>query len=287
MQTVRPIEHPVADVLRVLAVSRSSGALEIRGVRGGTFFLYEGDITYAEALDLPPAKVFDADDPQLPSTLQSAVVEAGLALLAEENTDGERPLFRPGRRHWSGRLCRLRVESLLSEIAQRLTWFAELGVQPDDQVQLCRLAAGRMVVLNRRQWALAAELGGPQTARALARRSGTPLSATIETVASMVVAGVVQRGSPSAPTSVELRSPAGQSPVQPAKVVAPARKPVVREPIAQDAGSSEDRLPHRVRGATSRPVHGPDHRLRLPPHDDEAAQGRALALRLLEGLRKL
>jgi hypothetical protein len=47
--TADQIEHPVADVLRVLSVSRSSGALEVRGLRSGTFFLYEGDITYAEA----------------------------------------------------------------------------------------------------------------------------------------------------------------------------------------------------------------------------------------------
>ncbi|HST83628.1 MAG TPA: hypothetical protein VLL08_17990 [Kineosporiaceae bacterium] len=270
------MEHPVADVLRVLAISRSSGALEVRGARGGTFFLYEGDITYAEALDLPPAKVFDADDPQLPSTLQSAIVEAGLALLAEENVDGERPLFRPGRRHWSGRLCRLRVDAFLSEITQRLARFTELGVEPDDQVQLCRLAPGRMAVLSRRQWALAAELGGAQTARALARRSGSPLSVTIETVASMVVAGVVQRP----PT-------ARQVSVQPARVATPVRKAVVRAPVGRESELPEARLPHRVRGATSRTAQGPEYRPRLPPHEDEAAQGRALALRLLEGLRKL
>ncbi len=186
----------MADVLRVLAVSRSSGALEVRGLRSGTFFLHDGDITYAEALGVPPAEEFDPADPRLRATIQSSIVEVGLNLLAEENIEGERPLFRPGRRHWSGRAIRIEVESLLAEIAQQLKNFTKLGVEPDDEVQLCGLPPGRTVVLNRQQWALTAEMFGPQTARSLARRSGASLSATIETVASLVRAGLVRRGVP-------------------------------------------------------------------------------------------
>ncbi len=288
MEAVRQIDHPVADVLRVLAVSRSSGALEIRGVRGGTFFLHEGDITYAEVLGLPPAELFDTDDPQLPSTIQSSIVEAGLTLLAEENAGGDRPLFRPGRRHWSGGMCRLQVDEFLSEIAKQLACFADLGVEPDDQVQLCRLESGRMVVLSRQQWALAAQMCGSQTARSLARRSGMPLGVTIETVASMVGAGIVQRGSPSVAKLLvpdPVPQPARMSPARESSV----RKTFLREPSGREPGSPQARLPQRVRGVTPRSADRSELRPRMPPRqdDDEAADARALALRLLEGLRRL
>jgi hypothetical protein len=324
------IEHPVADVLRVLAVSRSSGALEIRGLRSGTFFLHEGDITYAEALGVPPAEEFDAGDPRLRSTIQSSIVEVGLTLLGE-NGEGERPLFRPGRRHWSGRAIRVEVEALLAEIAQQMASFAELGVEPDDQVQLCGLSPGRLAVLSRRQWALAVELSGQQTARSLARRSGVPLGATIENLASLVAVGVVERGAPirppvtvewprpgpkqpsrepvareppgpeSASRGLPARQPSGRAPAgrelsnrEPPSREPSVRGPSVREPRVREPGGSEPPLPQRVRGATPLPPGAPksqppDTRPRLPPrHEPDAADsGRALALRLLEGLRRL
>lgn len=259
--TARQIEHPVADVLRVLAVSRSSGALEIRGVPGGIFFLHEGDITYAEALGVPAAEALDAADPRLPSTIRSSIVEVGLTLLGSQSADGERPLFRPGRRHWSGRMFRVEVDFLLSEIAQQMENFTKLGVMPDDEVQLGGLPPGRMVVLTRPQWALAAEMFGPQTVRSLARRSGISLRVTIETVASLVVVGVVER-----------------------RAAGPSEAPPL-----------QGLLPHRVRGSTPLPAVPLAPRRRPPeategrqaPPDDEMADGRALALRLLEGLRRL
>jgi hypothetical protein len=305
------IEHPVADVLRVLAVSRSSGALEVRGPRSGTFFLHEGDITYAEARGLPPAEEFDATDPRLRSTIQSSIVEVGLALLVSENTEGERPLFRPGRRHWSGRAVRVEVTALLYEIACQKAYFRKLGVDPDDRVELRGLSSGRPVVLSRRQWALAAQMSGPQTARSLASRSGAPLRVTIENLASLVLAGVVERGAP-------LREPPAAASAVREQPVVPARPPVVREPPGggSPVREPESALPQRVRGATPLP---PAAALPLPPAaalprtsspaapspaappssaapnrprkqsrppDDPADSGRALALRLLEGLRR-
>ena len=237
----------------MLAVSRRSGALEIRGRHTGTFFLHEGDITYVEAPGLRPAEGGDSAGRPLQSTLRSSIAEAGLVLLADENATGERPLFRPGRRHWSGLAIRVEVESLLSEIADRSANFTEFGMEPDEEVHLCVLPPGRTAVLSRQQWALAAVLSGPQTARVLAGRSGTPLSATIETLAALVATGVVERGA-----------------------------------------APKARLPQRVRGATPLPSAGPlsrpssDTRPRMSlPGSDGADCGPALALRLLEGLRRL
>jgi hypothetical protein len=338
----RQIEHPVADVLRVLAVSRSSGALEVRGRRSGTFFLHDGDITYAEALGVPPAEEFDSADPRLRSTIQSSIVEVGLNLLADPSVEGERPLFRPGRRHWSGRAIRVGVEALLAEIADQMADFTELGVEPDDEVRLCELPSGRVAALSRRQWALVAQLAGPQTVRSLARRSGTPLRATVETVASLIGAGV-------AITAPHIREPPDRDPVFPEPASraagsrdagngeasvrdagaadarsrdagtrdAGARDVGIRDPAARSPGSRESpsrepptrerpdrpspagaaeppegRLPQRVRGATPLPPSvpnaepAPEARSRVPPPDD-ADGGRALALRLLEGLRRL
>jgi hypothetical protein len=333
----RQIEHPVADVLRVLAVSRSSGALEVRGRRSGTFFLHDGDITYAEALGVPPAEEFDSADPRLRSTIQSSIVEVGLNLLADPSVEGERPLFRPGRRHWSGRAIRVGVEALLAEIADQMADFTELGVEPDDEVRLCELPTGRVAALNRRQWALVAQLAGPQTVRSLARRSGTPLRATVETVASLIGAGVAitaphvreppdrdpafpepasravgsrdagnGQASPrdagtaeARPRDVGTRDPAARSP---GSRESPSREPPTREPPTRErpaqpspsgaAEPPEGRLPQRVRGATPLPPSAPnaepapEARSRVPPPED-ADGGRALALRLLEGLRRL
>jgi hypothetical protein len=241
-------------------------------------------------------------------------------------------LFRPGRRHWSGRAIRVEVHALLAEIAQQMAGFEELGIAPDDRVHLCGLPPGGLVVLDRRQWALAAEITGPQTARALARRSGHSLSATIRTLASLVTAGVVERGAPvrplvpSAVTAPPAPEPAAR---EPASREPPTRKPPVREsgvgaPAVEERPAAQP-LPHRVRGATPLPPGPglprpePDPRPRMPRREplrneplrgeplrseslrsepfrsepqrrerEEAADsGRALALRLLEGLRRL
>ena len=252
--TAGQLQHPVADVLRVLAVSRSSGALEVRGRHTGTFFLHEGDITYAEAAGLSPAEQGEPADQRFRSTLRSFIVETGLVLLADENVTGERPLFRPGRRHWSGLAIRLAVDSLLSEIAGRLTDFTKGEMEPEDEVQLCGLAPARTVVLSRQQWALAAVLSGPQTARALASRSGLPLSATIETLAELMAAGVLERGA----------SPKAQLPHR----VRGATAPPPARPLPSPASDTAPRMS-------------------LPEPDDQHEGVRALALQLLAGLRRL
>jgi hypothetical protein len=303
--SARTIEHPVADVLRVLAVSHSSGALEVRGPRGGTFFLHEGDITYAEAPGVPPVEEFDSADPGHRSTIQSAIVEVGLNLLVQENATGERPLFRPGRRHWSGRAIRVTVDALLSEIAGQLAFFADLGVQPDDQVRLRDLSPGRIRVISRQQWAVAVQLSTPRTVRLLARHSGRSLGATIETVATLVADGMAI----SEPASGWFREPAPMPvpvavPVR-GRLPEPGRTPVEPGPeaLARDRGgrpaaSPDDsgsgpppaRLSRRIPGASTVPPSASGSPRNPPvgsPSPDEADDGRALVLRLLEGLRRL
>jgi hypothetical protein len=317
----RPTEHLTADVLRVLAVSRSSGALEIRGTPSGTIFLHKGEVTYAEALGIPPIQQSSIMDPRLQSTIYSAVVEAGLILLTGPNPDGERPLFRPGREHWTGLTCRLDVETLLVEINQQMHSFKKLGVEPDDEVRLCELPRGRSMVLSRQQWTLVAQLSGAQTARSLAWGSAEPLGATIAAVASLVGAGVARidpadltrpERSASAP-SVASRVPAAPATHRPPGPTRAVSAPVTSTPVtsapvtsapvtpaaatstpAEPVGSPPPRLPRRVRGSTSVPNPAPDVQPRaiprkdVPPRNDPNFDTRhAVALRLLEGLRRI
>jgi hypothetical protein len=235
-------EHPAVDVLRVLAVSRSSGSLEIRGTPGGTFFLHEGDVTFAEVVGIPPVLDVGGADWRLSSAIRETIIDTGLALLTGPDPDAERPLFRPGRRHWTSLICQLEVEWLLAEIARRLTDFTGLGVEPDDDVRLCSLRPGRAVVLDREQWVLAARMSGPQTARSLAWRSGIPIGATISNLASLVAAGVAQ-----STTGADAAAPA--SPAA-ASVKAHEESPA---PVSEPTAPLEMRLPRRVRGATLPP----------------------------------
>jgi hypothetical protein len=347
--TARGTDHPAADVLRVLAVSRSSGALEIRGTPSGTIFLHAGEITFAEATGLPTVPD-DPDlrlNPELQSMVYSAVMEAGLTLLSGSTRDSERPLFRPGRRHWTGLVCRLGVEVVLGEIDRQLQSFTRLGVDPDNDVQLRSLPRGGLAVLDRRQWALAVAITQPQSARALSRLSGVPLSATIATVASLVEVGVLEFGvtdpDPAPITPEVMREPgaairelvrlqavrrpgdaieafpglsgpggppAGAPPMipepddEPPTVANPTSEPEVpppqaftkRPPTPPAAPKPEERLPHRIRGATSLPASLPEPEPTFTSgydngydsgYDNSAEGSQALALRLLEGLRRL
>src|SRR4029450_12763019 len=102
-----PLTTPARDVVLVLGTSRSTGALEIRGVPGGTIFLHEGDVTYAEAPGSPAVpEPAGTPGPAWGDPVRAAVRESGLILLTAP-APGERPLFRPGRRHWTGSRFRL------------------------------------------------------------------------------------------------------------------------------------------------------------------------------------
>ena len=288
--TGRPTQNPAVDVLRVLAVSRSSGALEIRGSRSGVFFLQDGHVSYAEALGIPLEQKFAVGDPRLPPSIENAIVDAGTVLLTGDFSDAERPLFRPGRRHWSGNTCLIDVEDLLTRMDQQISGFTVLGVEPDDEVRLCPLSAERTVILDREQWSLAAEISGPQTVRSLAWRLGLPLRTVITTAAALVAAGVMQRDPP---------APALPAPSPGPPPAGPAPMPLSPEQT-EATGLREMRLPHRVPGSTPMPDLRMGGRSRPPPTstpgsaaarpptpDDELADNRALALRLLEGLRRL
>jgi hypothetical protein len=322
--TVQETEHPAIDVLRVLAISRSSGALEVRGVPGGAFFLHEGEVTYAETIGVPPVPENGEADPELPAMIRSTIFEAGVEMLSAPRAEGDRPLFRPGRRHWTGLRCRVAVEHLLAEITDLIGHFARLGVTPDDEVRLCWLPRGRTVVIDAQQWALTGRLTGAQSPRSLARRSGIPLSATLASITALISAGVAklvhpeasESTGPAVPAPAESRPQAPETgpldtPERPvsASTILTASKPITTPP-------APDRLPRRHPrtidsdpagtavdeglGHPIDPVADPD---RTAPPADAAAEAEhprpalpegmdpdsrvAIALRVLEGLKRL
>ncbi|GAA3633101.1 hypothetical protein GCM10022223_59320 [Kineosporia mesophila] len=308
--TVQETEHPAIDVLRVLAISRSSGALEVRGVPGGAFFLHEGDVTYAETIGVPP--VPETGDPELPSLIRSNILEAGVEMLSAPRVEGDRPLFRPGRKHWTGRRYRFAVEHLLAEITDLIDHFRALGVAPDDEVSLSWLPRGKTVVIDAQQWALTSRLTSAQSPRTLARRSGIPLSATLSSIASMITSGVarlVQADSVATDLApAEVTGPPAEPPVLPpetgpletdrvvsASSILTASKPITtppppdrlprRRPRPIDADPAGDSLSPTPPATPERPAEPP--RPAALPEDLDPNSRVAIALRVLEGLKRL
>jgi hypothetical protein len=274
------IDNPAADVLRVLAVSRSTGALEIRGVPAGTIFLHEGDVTYAEAPGTPvvpePDTAPGADPgPAFGDAVRAAVVETGLLLLTAPPARGERPLFRPGRRHWTGAACRLGVDAVLSEVERRAERLADLGVPPDAEIRLRGLRRGRRVVLTAEEWRVVAALDGVQTPRALAWRSGTSLTAAVRAVASLMRAGVCQAD------ASQVAATSGPAPPSPAPPL---------EPAPQAPPATPPSLPRRTRAGVLPPAPSPSPAAETTGEwaaDRFLADRVQLAERVLAGLRRL
>jgi hypothetical protein len=282
------LDNPAADVLRVLAVSRSTGALDIRGVPAGTIFLHEGDVTYAEApgTAVPEPAVTPGRDPAFGEAVRAAVFETGLLLLTAPRGRGERPLFRPGRRHWTGATCRLGVDAVLSEVERRAARLADLGVPPDAEIRLRGLRRGRRVVLTAEEWRVVTALDGVGTPRALAWRSGTSLTAAVRAVASLVQSGICQAVPEAVPETVPETVPdvpvPEAVPLVPDAVTSPPEPPGgPAAPVAPPA------LPRRARAGVSLP----------PPPSPAPASERTgewsladkveLAERVLAGLRRL
>ncbi|GAB6900294.1 DUF4388 domain-containing protein [Kineosporia succinea] len=309
--TVQETEHPAADVLRVLAISRSSGALEVRGVPGGAFFLHEGEVTYAETAGVPPVPETVETDPALPSMIRSTIVEAGVEMLSAPRVENDRPLFRPGRRHWTGLRHRFAVEQLLAEITDLLAHFTRLGVTPDDEVRLSWLPRGRTVVIDSQQWALTSRLTSAQSPRTLARRSGIPLTATLTSIAAMIASGVAKLvqadpnpTTPTAPPAPQTRPQAPDTgPLETDRAVSASTILTASKPI----GPPPEQLPRRrprtpdatpglgadPAGSTTTPPPPPAPEASAPPRP-VASPGEldpdsrvAIALRVLEGLKRL
>ena len=226
--------HPAVDVLRVLGVSRSTGAVELRGEPGGTIYLHEGDITYAEAPGTP--RVLEpgvTDRVDYAAAVRAAVLETGLILLTAPYGATDRPLFRPGRRHWTGLACRLGVDDVLASVARAAAGLASLGGGPDGEVRTCALPRGGQVVLSAEAWEVVAGLDGVTTPRRLAWRSRLPLTTTVRVIASLVEAGVcapVPTGPPATgPPPTATGPPPG--PERPA-TGPPATEPLATEPLA-------------------------------------------------------
>jgi hypothetical protein len=218
----RHLEHPAADVLRVLAVSRSTGALEIRGAPGGTIFLHDGDVTFAEAPGAPRVPEPDTTGRRaFVSAVRDAVLETGLILLTAP-PGGERPLFRPGRSDRTGAACRFGVDAVLAEVERRAAGLADLGVAPDAGLRLRGLRRGRSVVLTADQWALVAAFDGVETPRRLAWRSGRSLSATVSAIAALVRDGAVAPAEPApGPPVTPATAPSPFPPTSPLPLATP------------------------------------------------------------------
>lgn len=280
-------EHPTADILRVLAVSRSSGALELRGELRGTFFLYEGDVTYAETQGGPAPEPGTMGRRGLADAIREAVLETALLVLTGPAPDTERPLFRPGRGHWTGLTCRLGVETLLAEVTWRVERWTAAGVDPDAAIALRPLPPRRTVVLDPEQWAVVARLGEADTARKLALRTQTSFSAAMSGVAALLAAGACRTSGPPPPQVPVPPAPEAPAVTAPVPPTPPAPVPSALRADVTTA-TAAIHLPQRTPGATGLPGAPPSRprpaALGLPEDPADAVR---VTHRLLDGLRRM
>jgi hypothetical protein len=275
----RVLAHPAVDVLRVLGVSRSTGAVELRGEPGGTIYLHEGDITYAEAPGTPrilEPGVTDRGD--YAAAVRTARIENRRILLKAPHGPTDRPLFRPGRRHWTGLACRLGVDAVLAEVERHAAALASVGGGPDGEIRACALPRGGQVVLSAQEWEVVAGLDGATTPRMLAWRSRLPLTTTVRVAASLVAAGVcTESPTTSPPPAPPPEAPAASSPVRSAALATTSPAP---PPAPVPAAAA---LPRRAPGGTGVPASS------LPTGAPFGADdaNRLMAQRLLDGLRQL
>src|SRR5437868_5091181 len=189
---------PFDTLLAGLARERASGSLRLGG--SGTVFLADGRVTYRE-LALTPgvedlltsrgrisvgqlrlaraegsgeALIEDGavSRGELQFCVLSAVLDAAFFLLP---TEGDRPKFRPGERHWLDTQWYFEVDGLVRECDRRRAQLtaiwpsAEFDTAP---VTAVRRLPGHRVVLGELEWQLLVNADGRCTPLELARRIG-------------------------------------------------------------------------------------------------------------------
>jgi hypothetical protein len=253
----------VRGALETLAAQRASGILVIDGDPAGTIYFDQGQITCARASWIPdigarllgalqPAEELDllagADEPdrdigtylvqrdyltiaELAALLRSVVVDTTTALtaLSDEGVVISDIRFVPAGAHWAAAFSCLDVDSVLAEARIRADRMARHGLTRTTPVRLRDL--GRpSAVLSRSQWALASAIDGAACAQDLAWRCGLALYETIETISTLIAAGLCQPDAtvpaPASPLTQWFGPATPAPPPRPAPTPAPPPRPV-------------------------------------------------------------
>jgi hypothetical protein len=250
-----PLVDPASTsaTLRLLADARATGAVDVVDPAGGTLFLLDGAVTYAEADVTPglghrlahaeaiaraaaagpgaPAGAGRAErrpspaegarlaeqvgDDELVALIRSAVLDAAVALLAGEGPAGRPPRFHAGVSHWACGRLRIPVDTLLADAAAGVDALARAAIGPDDAAEMRAIAPGGRVVLDPGVRQVLAAFRPGDTPRRVAWRSGASVLDTTAALAALAAqhAAEVTRPEP---------RPAPAAPPPPAAAPAPA-----------------------------------------------------------------
>ncbi len=217
----------VADELAALASRSASGALQVSGEPGGTIYLSDGCLAFAESPGVPDlgSRLVNSrrlgvdqwrqanrdghpdacagdllmrrgliDEAEWQALLQSAALDALVALATATATAtaeakaGAVTSFTPQQAHCAGSLLCLDVARAWAHARQEAERLAGYHVDPDARPRLCGPARPRLA-FGREAIAVLGQMDGRATVRELAWRNGLALSAVIDWAARLIEDG--------------------------------------------------------------------------------------------------
>jgi hypothetical protein len=259
-------EPRIADELFALARDGTSGAVEINGEPGGTIYLNEGDLAFAESAAAPDLaarligsrrlsteqwKMLLAENrprgdfgallveegliarEDLQAVLRSIVLDVITALTVmpacRSSMAGVRLVSRA--QPWVGSMLSIEIEPVLTEVARRARRLARDEVPLEARPKVSDLR-GPWGTVKREHWSIACRIDGATTVQELAWRNGFALYDTIESVSELIRGGFCTLLSP------EDAGPAS-SPPSPEAAPLPRRRQRASTPAAVPEGDGE------------------------------------------------
>ena len=210
-----PAENPVIIRLGKLADSGQTGVFHLSGESGGSIYLSEGSVVYADSTRTPgltarlekAAVARQATVSQLERNwiVREATADAALELLSGKP---RHPRFRASGEINLSAAEGMTVTLLVTEVSRRHNVLRQLSavLTPDTAVARNPRLRSQAIRVSDTQWAIAMRLNNPATPRSLALEMGQSVFGTTITVFRMVTMGLLSAvGAPdgSADTGIE------------------------------------------------------------------------------------
>jgi len=193
--------EPLVTRLGRLADSGQTGALRVPGDFGGTIYLDEGRIVYADSRRTPGPAMRFADTPGWSYAVREATVDAALELLSGRPRPALRQPFREGERALVEEVGGMSYGDLLIEVERRQDVLDQMTehVTPDMVVVRNALLETPRLQVSELQWALLVRVGDKATPRELAWEAGHSVFSTTIEVFRLLVLKLLVSASDSAP----------------------------------------------------------------------------------------
>ncbi|MEO3781975.1 hypothetical protein ABGB12_01490 [Actinocorallia sp. B10E7] len=195
--------EPLVARLGRLADSGQTGALRVPGDFGGTIYLDEGRIVYAESRRTPgPVRSFARPGtPGWGYAVREATADAALELLSGRPRPALRQPFREGEKPEIGEVGGMSYGDLLTEVERRQDVLHQLAehLTADTAVVRNALIDAPRVQVSELQWALLVRVGDKATPRELAWETGNSVFGTTVEVFRLLVLRLLASASGPAP----------------------------------------------------------------------------------------